>query len=208
MNELAQFQRIPAWCWGLILGLMMSLTTHSTIASEAEAATAIFAGGCFWCVEADFDKVSGVISTTSGYIGGTMPSPTYQFVSAGGSGYYEAVEVHYNPGQVSYAQLVDYFWHHIDPTDADGQFCDQGDSYRSAIFYLNDHQKSIAEASKTALLDSQQFLLIATAILPATQFHPAEAWHQNYYQDNPWRYRYYRFRCGRDQKIAQLWGSS
>ena len=171
----------------------------------AKPLVATFAGGCFWCVEADFDKVKGVLTTVSGYTGGNVTNPSYEQVSAGGTGHYEAVQVYYDPNQVSYETLVDYFWRHIDPTDASGQFCDKGDQYRTAIFYSNGTQRKIAETSKAALLTSGQFEAVVTAILPAKTFYPAEEYHQEFYLKNPVRYRYYRFTCGRDQRIKKLW---
>lgn len=180
--------------------LCLMLVMNTGFAKTEEA---IFAGGCFWCLEADFDKVKGVLATISGFDGGTSKNPTYKQVSAGKTGYAEAVRVVYNPDVVSYKQLVDYFWHHIDPTVKDAQFCDHGPQYRSAIFYLNDQQKNIALASKKAL--EKQFTQIFTEIVPTTQFYAAEDYHQHYYQNNPIRYKYYRYRCGRDQRVNEVW---
>ncbi len=173
----------------------------------AQTETAIFAGGCFWCTESDFDKVPGVVSTTSGYIGGHQQNPTYQQVSAGGSGHAEAVQVVYDPTQVSYAKLLDKFWHSVDPTTPDAQFCDHGSQYRSAIFYLNSEQQQLAEASKVALKKNKPFKQpIVTQIVAASTFYPAEAYHQNYHERNSVRYNYYRWSCGRDQRLEELWG--
>jgi peptide-methionine (S)-S-oxide reductase len=170
-------------------------------------ASAIFAGGCFWCMEPPYDKLDGVVSTTSGYIGGSAANPTYEQVSAGGTGYAEAVRVVYDPAKVSYDQLVDVFWHNVDPTQADGQFCDHGDQYRTAIFYENDQQKQIAERSLAELEKNKPFEgKIVTEIVPATMFYPAEDYHQDYYLKNPLRYKYYRWACGRDQRLTELWG--
>lgn len=165
---------------------------------------AIFAGGCFWCTESDFEKVPGVIAAVSGYTGGHVRNPSYEQVSAGGTGHRESVEVIFDPAKVSYAQLLDHFWHSIDPTDNDGQFCDNGGQYRSAIFYRNQSQKEQAEASKVAVM--RKFGKVYTDILPAGPFYPAEEYHQHYATKNPVRYHFYRFNCGRDQRLRQLWG--
>ncbi len=168
-------------------------------------ATATFAGGCFWCMEPPFDKLDGVVSTVSGYIGGRTNMPTYDDVSAGGTGHAEAVEIVYDPAKVSYDQLLDAFWRNVDPLDAGGQFCDRGDQYRSAIFVHDDRQLQGAEASKKAV-SSLLEQPIVTAIVPATTFYPAEDYHQDYYEKNPLRYRFYRFNCGRDGRLRELWG--
>ncbi|SON55113.1 Peptide methionine sulfoxide reductase MsrA [Hartmannibacter diazotrophicus] len=175
--------------------------------AAAASKTAVFAGGCFWCVEADFDHVPGVLKTTSGYIGGTVENPSYKQVSAGGTGHYEAVEITYDPSKVSYDALVTYFFHSVDPLDAHGQFCDRGDSYRTAIFVGNGEERSVAEAAKAA---AHKVLgrKIATKIIDRPTFYPAEQYHQGYYEKNPIRYRYYRTRCGRDQRVKSLWGKS
>jgi len=189
----------------LILTLtVMMLLSASVFAAETQKA--IFAGGCFWCLEADFDKIPGVIKTVSGYTGGVTQNPTYKAVSNGGTGHVEAVEVYYNPSKINYSELLNYFWHHIDPTDAKGQFCDKGKQYRSAIFYQNEQQKKLAQSSKQALIDSGQFKQVATLILPASTFYPAEFYHQDYYKKNPIRYKFYRYTCGRDKKIKEVWG--
>jgi peptide-methionine (S)-S-oxide reductase len=171
----------------------------------AASATAIFAGGCFWCVEADFEKLPGVIAAESGYTGGTTPNPSYQQVSAGGSGHAEAVRVTYDPAKVSYQQLVDYFWRHIDPTVKDRQFCDAGTQYRSAIYWQNEAERRIAEASRDALLKSGKLRQIFTEITAASPFYPAEEYHQDYYKKNPIRYAYYRLSCGRDARVHEIW---
>lgn len=172
----------------------------------ATTATAIFAGGCFWCVEADFDKLDGVISTTSGYDGGTSPDPTYEQVSAGHTGYAEVVRIVYNPQKVTYPQLLDYFWQQIDPVDASGQFCDRGLQYRSAIFYVNEVQKQQALESKCALEGSGRLSKpVATAITPSTHFYAAEDYHQDFYKKNSLRYHTYRLGCGRDARLRVLW---
>jgi methionine-S-sulfoxide reductase len=188
------------------LALAAALLVSAAPASAAER-TAIFAGGCFWCVEADFDKLPGVTATVSGYIGGTVPNPTYKQVSAGGTGHYEAVEVHYDPAKVSYETLVGYFFRSVDPLDAGGQFCDRGDSYRTAIFTDGPEQAKAAQAAKAAA-GAELGRKVATVISPASTFYAAEDYHQNFYETNPVRYKYYRFRCGRDQRVQQLWGES
>ncbi len=168
---------------------------------------AIFAGGCFWCVEADFDKVAGVLSTVSGYIGGTTPNPTYQQVTAGGTGHIEAVQISFDPSRVRYQQLLDVFWKSVDPYDKGGQFCDRGDSYRTAVFYTSDEQKKLVEASKAALQANGPLKQpLATDILEAGTFTKAEEYHQDYYKKNPIRYGYYRAGCGRDARLQDLWG--
>lgn len=173
--------------------------------SSKTGATAIFAGGCFWCLEADFDKLPGVTATESGYTGGKTPSPTYHQVSAGGTGHTESVRITYDPAKVSYRQLVEYFWRHIDPTVKDRQFCDVGTQYRSAIYWQNEAERKIAEAGRDALLKSGRFEHIYTEIAPASAFYPAEEYHQDYYQKNPIRYNYYRFGCGRDARVHEVW---
>lgn len=171
------------------------------------AGVAIFAGGCFWCTESDFDKLPGVIETTSGYIGGHVANPTYEQVSAGTSGHIEAVRVRYDPSKTSYAQLLEAFWPTIDPITPNAQFCDRGPQYRSAIFYANPTEQQLAEASKASLDQSARLPgPVVTEILPATTFYPAEDYHQDYYLRNPLRYNYYRNGCGRDQRLMQLWG--
>jgi peptide-methionine (S)-S-oxide reductase len=175
------------------------------LAGPAAAATAIFAGGCFWCLEADFDKLPGVIATESGYTGGKTPNPSYQQVSAGGTGHTEAVRVSYDPARVGYAQLVEYFWRHIDPTVKDRQFCDVGTQYRSGIYWQNEAERKIAEASRDALLKSGKLKQVLTEITAASAFYPAEEYHQDYYTKNPIRYAYYRRGCGRDARVQEIW---
>ena len=168
-------------------------------------AEAIFAGGCFWCMEPPFEKLKGVKSVVSGYTGGTTKNPTYEQVSAGGTGHYEAVLVTYDPRQVSYATLLDGFWHNIDPLDAGGQFCDKGGQYRAAIFYRNPAERQLAEQTRQKIAQTRRWN-IATQILPATPFYLAEGYHQDYAKKNPVRYKFYRFNCGRDHRLEQLWG--
>lgn len=174
-------------------------------AAPEQSATAIFAGGCFWCVEADFDKVPGVLSTESGYAGGQLKNPTYEQVSRGGTGHAESVRVTYDPTKVSYEQLLDYFWRHVDPTVKDQQFCDKGNQYRTAIFYQNNAQRLAALASQSALEKSGHLAHVYTEIVPAGTFYPAEEYHQDYYKKNPIRYKFYRTSCGRDARIAEVW---
>ena len=178
----------------------------SGAAAQDKTAKAIFAGGCFWCVEADFDKVPGVLSTTSGYIGGTVKNPTYQQVSGGTTGHAEAVEVVYDPGKVTYAKLLDTFWRNIDPLAKDKQFCDSGNEYRSAIFYLDDEQKKLAEETKKTVEAKFAPKQVYTQIVKATEFYKAEDYHQDFYKKNESRYKFYRWNCGRDQRLEQLWG--
>jgi peptide-methionine (S)-S-oxide reductase len=197
----------------LVAGLALVAAASPALAQGAPPAgepgrqTAIFAGGCFWCMEHPFDEIAGVLSVTSGYTGGTKANPTYEEVSSGTTGHAESVEVAYDPAKVSYQKLVDVFWHNIDPLTPNAQFCDHGTQYRSAIFYRNDEQKRIAEASKEALAKSGRFdKPIVTQIVAASTFWPAEAYHQHYYKTNPTRYKFYRYNCGRDQRLEQLWG--
>ncbi|MBL8429047.1 MAG: peptide-methionine (S)-S-oxide reductase MsrA [Dechloromonas sp.] len=182
--------------------------SFQTLALEPQAAkaSALFAGGCFWCIEADFEKLPGVIEVESGYTAGPTKNPSYEAVSSGRTGHTEAVRVIYDPKKVSYPQLVEYFWRHIDPTVKDRQFCDAGSQYRSGIYWQNDAEKNAAEASRDALLKSARFPVIYTEVLPASTFWPAEEYHQDYYKKNPIRYAYYRSGCGRDARVQQLWG--
>lgn len=181
--------------------------TERTTAVVENPGIAVFAGGCFWCTESDFDKVHGVLSTTSGYIGGPSANPTYEQVSSGTSGHIEAVQVRFDPAKTSYATLLRAYWPTIDPLTPNRQFCDGGPQYRSAIFYANADEQRLAEASKAALQASGRFTQpIVTDLLPATAFYPAEDYHQDYATKNPLRYRYYRNGCGRDQRLEQLWG--
>jgi peptide-methionine (S)-S-oxide reductase len=191
------------------LVFVMACAMAGPVLAQASAKTekATFAGGCFWCVEADFDKVDGVLSTTSGYLGGTTPNPTYKTVSAGGTGHVEAVEIVYDPAKVTYAQLLDVFWRSIDPFAKDRQFCDACDMYRSAIFAHDGAQRALAEQSKRALEQSGKFTQpIQTQIADATTFYAAEDYHQDYYKKNPAKYTFYRWNCGRDQRLEQIWG--
>jgi len=168
---------------------------------------ATFAGGCFWCVESDFEKLPGVVSVISGYAGGTEMMPTYEQVSSGTTGYLESVQVHYDPAKVSYAQLLDWFWRHVDPTDPDGSFVDRGKQYRSAIFYATDEERRLAEESKARLAASGRFdKPVETEIRPLTTFYEAEAYHQDYHDTHALKYNFYRYRSGRDQFLDKVWG--
>jgi len=174
-----------------------------------KTAVAVFAGGCFWCMEPPFDALDGVLATTSGYTGGHVENPSYQQVSEGGTGHREAVRVEYDPARVSYQQLLDVFWRNVDPLDGDGQFCDRGSQYGSAIFVAGAEQRRLAEGSKRALEQSKRFAKpIATEIVAAGPFYPAEDYHQDYARKNPLRYRFYRSRCGRDARLEAVWGAA
>jgi len=181
--------------------------TGSPLPAANEVAT--FAGGCFWCMEPPFKKLPGVVSVTSGYTGGTLPNPTYRQVSAGNTGHAESIEVIYDPSQISYEKLLDVYWHNIDPTTPKQQFCDSGDQYRTAIFYHDEKQKKLAEASRDALQKSDVLhgAKIFTEITPASTFYAAEEFHQEYYRKEAIRYEIYRHGCGRDQRLQQLYGS-
>jgi peptide-methionine (S)-S-oxide reductase len=200
--------------WSAILGVVLlsaaaPIAHGQAAAPAAGTAAATFAGGCFWCMEPPFDKLPGVIATTSGYIGGTKKYPTYEEVSAGITGHTEAVRVVYDPAKISYEKLLEVFWRNIDPTVKDRQFCDYGTQYRTGIFTHDTEQRRLAEASKAALEKSKPFKdPIVTPIADAGEFWPAEEYHQDYYLKNPVRYNYYRTGCGRDRRLAQLWGSA
>jgi peptide-methionine (S)-S-oxide reductase len=176
--------------------------------SKSQAtATATFAGGCFWCMEPPYDEIAGVLSTISGYAGGTKKNPTYEQVTSGTTGHAEVVQITYDPNKVTYEKLLEVFWRNIDPLTANAQFCDHGSQYRSAIFYHDEAQKRLAEKSKQAV--QQRFKEpVATEIVPAREFYPAEDYHQDYYKKNPIRYKVYRYSCGRDQRLEELWGAS
>jgi len=196
--------------WKSTLGML--LLCAAGVISIADTALAgpqkaTFAGGCFWCIEHPYDHHAGVLSAVSGYTGGLQPNPTYEQVSSGGSGHVEAVEISFDPEKITYAELLDIFWKQIDPTDAGGQFADRGNQYRPVIFYHDEEQKRLAEASRDALAASGRFSApLAVAIVPASDFYPAEEYHQGYAEKNPLRYRYYRFGSGRDQFLQRIWG--
>ena len=195
----------------IALGIMAGSFAGSDRPAAAQAAKkgrakATFAGGCFWCMEPPYDKLPGVVSTTSGYIGGTKKNPTYEEVSAGTTGHAEAVQVVYDPAKVSYAKLLDVFWRNVDPLTANAQFCDHGDQYRTAIFVHDAEQKRLAEESKAQVQKKFIERKVVTEITQAAVFYPAEEYHQDYYEKNPIRYKFYRTSCGRDARLEELWG--
>jgi peptide-methionine (S)-S-oxide reductase len=194
---------------GTLLGLGPAIAGAQSVGGSTATAKATFAGGCFWCVEEVFQEADGVISATSGYTGGKEANPTYEQVSDGGTGHAEAVEVIYDPSKVSYERLLQLFWHNVDPLTPDRQFCDGGHQYRSAIFYHDETQRQLAESSKRAIEASKRFdKPIVTEIVPAGPFYPAEEYHQDYYTKNPLRYKFYKFNCGRAQRLKELWGET
>jgi peptide-methionine (S)-S-oxide reductase len=206
-------KRFRIWHALTVGGILLTALWMTTQAEETPKPPtpgldkATFAGGCFWCMEHAFEELDGVVSTTSGYTGGRTENPTYREVSAGGTGHAEAVEVLYNPKKTSYEKLLEVFWRNIDPTAADHQFCDYGNQYRSEIFYHNEEQKQLAERSKAALERSKPFKEpIVTKITSASVFYRAEEYHQDFYKKNPIRYKFYRYNCGRDQRLGELWG--
>lgn len=189
------------------MSVILMASTSAMAATNLEKAT--FAGGCFWCMEHPFDEIPGVVSVTPGYTGGQKKNPTYEEVSAGGTGHAESVQIVYDPAKVTYEKLLDVYWHNIDPVAKDRQFCDTGHQYRSAIFYHNEEQHRLALQSKALLEKNKTFKEpIATEIVQATEFYPAEDYHQHYYKKNPIRYKYYRTTCGRDKRLKELWGSA
>ena len=190
-----------------ILALPLTLIAAGTVTAAGNLEKATFAGGCFWCMEHPFDALPGVVSVTAGYTGGQKKNPTYQEVSAGGTGHAEAVQIVYDPSKITYAKLLDVYWRNVDPTTKDRQFCDAGNQYRSAIFYHTEEQHKEALQSKAELEKTKPFKgPIVTEIVPAGDFYPAEEYHQHYYKKNPIRYWYYRNGCGRDQRLKELWG--
>lgn len=196
-----------------IAALVVTFVTQALWAGQSPTnnspATAYFAGGCFWCMEPPFDKQPGVLATESGYMGGALENPTYKQVSAGGTGHAETLRVTYDPSQVSYEQLLEIFWRNVDPTDSGGQFCDRGHQYRSAIFVADENQRQQAEKSIQDIQVSHfAGAALATVISSSGVFYPAEEYHQNFYQRNPLRYKYYRYRCGRDARLQELWGDA
>jgi peptide-methionine (S)-S-oxide reductase len=185
-----------------------NLQAASQAAMDATPGKAYFAGGCFWCMEEAFEKVEGVLSATSGYMGGTVANPSYEEVSAGRTGHAESVEVVYDPARVSYQKLLDAFWHNVDPITPNAQFCDHGSQYRSAIFFQTDEEKRASDTSKQAIEQSKRFKEpIVTQIVMASQFYPAEEYHQDFYKKNPVRYKFYKYNCGRTKRLEELWGS-
>ena len=177
--------------------------------SKARLESAVLGGGCFWCIEADYEKLDGVVDVVSGYTGGHIKNPTYKQVSAGGSGHIEVVKVTYDANKITYSQILDYFWRQIDPTRDDGQFCDSGPQYRPAIFYQDETQKKLAIASTKQIEQTKPFAQpLKVELIQASTFYPAEDYHQDYYKKNPLRYNFYRYNCGRDARVEQLWGES
>lgn len=185
-----------------------NVQTNSQAAVDANFSKAYFAGGCFWCMEEAFEKVEGVLSATSGYMGGMVANPSYEEVSAGRTGHAESVEVVYDPARVSYQKLLDAFWHNVDPITPNAQFCDHGSQYRSAIFFQTDEEKRASDTSKQAIEQSKRFKEpIVTQIVMASQFYPAEEYHQDFYKKNPVRYKFYKYNCGRTKRLEELWGN-
>jgi methionine-S-sulfoxide reductase len=206
INKLLVRLALAAAVTGAGIGLSMAEGTQSPLTPvPAGIAEATFAAGCFWCSEKDFEKVAGVTEVVSGYTGGSLQNPTYHQVGTNLTGHFEAVRVRYDPKKVSYDTLLDTYWHNVDFLDGGGQFCDRGSSYRPAIFVHDDAQKAAAQASKAALSRDRNGLEIAVQILPASDFTPAEDYHQDYYKTNPMRYKLYRSGCGRDARLQQLW---
>lgn len=204
---MATQRRLTLFTIGLLIGMTFAFTPSNAAPGAATEAKAYFAGGCFWCMEETFEKVDGVLAVVSGYMGGTVANPTYEQVSAGRTGHAEAVEVTYNPQKVSYQKLLDAFWRNVDPVTPNAQFCDHGSQYRSAVFYTTDEEKRLAEASKAAIEQAKQFPTpIVTELVPASTFYQAEDYHQDYYKKNPFRYKYYKYSCGRAQRLEALWG--
>ena len=187
------------------LGLLLMAPALFGQNKKKSVAMATLAGGCFWCMEPPFDKINGVISTTSGYTGGSVDNPTYRQVSSGGTGHTEAVEVRYDPNKVSFAELIEVFWKNVDPTVKNRQFCDSGSQYRSAIFYHDEEQKKVALETKKRIEEEKDWT-IQTEVVKGAKFYPAEEYHQDYYLKNPVRYKYYRNGCGRDKRLEALWG--
>lgn len=193
---------IAAWAWSVGL-------PAEKAAEPGPVAKAYFAGGCFWCMEEAFEKLDGVVDAVSGYMGGTVKNPSYEEVSTGRTGHAESVEVRYDPKKVTYTQLLEAFWRNVDPVTANAQFCDHGSQYRAAIFYQGDEEKRAAEDSKHAIEQAKRFKdPVVTQIVAAPQFYPAEEYHQDFYKKNPIRYKYYKFSCGRAQRLETLWGKS
>jgi len=184
-----------------------NVQSTSLAAAGATSGKAYFAGGCFWCMEEVFEKVEGVLSATSGYMGGTVSNPTYEEVSAGRTGHAESVEVVYDPAKVSYPKLLEAFWRNVDPITPNAQFCDHGNQYRSAIFFQTEDEKRASDSSKQVIEQSRRFKEpIVTQIVMAPQFYPAEEYHQDFYKKNPIRYKLYKYNCGRAQRLEELWG--
>lgn len=193
----------------MLFAWLLSISAIADTANESKLESVVLGGGCFWCIEADYEKLDGVVDVISGYAGGHVKNPTYKQVSAGGSGHIEVVKVTYDANKINYSQILDYFWRHIDPTRDDGQFCDRGAQYRPAIFYQDETQKKLALASQKQVEQTKPFVQpLKVELIQATIFYPAEDYHQDYYKKNPIRYNFYRYNCGRDARVEQLWGES
>ncbi len=193
----------------ILSGIVILHISNGAGAAPNASAKAYFAGGCFWCMEEAFEKVDGVIAAVSGYMGGTVPNPSYEDVSAGRTGHAESVEVQYDPSKVTYTQLLEAFWRNVDPITPNAQFCDHGTQYRAAIFYQTEQEKRLAEESKQAIEQAKRFSQpIVTQIASATPFYAAEDYHQDFYKKNPIRYKFYKYSCGRAQRLEELWGKS
>lgn len=200
-------RRLITLVTGLIAWLILANVPLTETPGASPSAKAYFAGGCFWCMEEAFEKVEGVVTVVSGYMGGTVANPTYEEVSAGRTGHAESVEVIYDPTKVTYQKLLDAFWHNVDPLTPNAQFCDHGTQYRSAIFYSSEEEKRLAEESKATIEQAKKFPApIMTQLAPAATFYPAEDYHQDYYKKNPLRYKYYKYGCGRANRLETLWG--
>ncbi|HXX75042.1 MAG TPA: peptide-methionine (S)-S-oxide reductase MsrA [Nitrospiraceae bacterium] len=206
MKYVRRFSAMWSGAMIIVIVALLNVLSHSVVES-GETARAYFAGGCFWCMEEAFEKVDGVIAVVSGYMGGTLQSPSYEEVSAGRTGHAESVEVLYDPSKVTYNQLLEAFWRNVDPITTNAQFCDHGTQYRAVIFYQNDQEKRFAEESKQAIEQSKRFSQpILTQIVMASQFYAAEEYHQDFYKKNPIRYKFYKYNCGRAQRLDELWG--
>ena len=191
----------------ILISLALAVAALQPVQAESQMKTAILAGGCFWCVESDYEKLDGIGDVVSGYIGGHVDNPTYQQVSSGTSGHIEAAIINYDASKISYTQILDYFWRHIDPTNDKGQFCDFGPQYRPAIFYQDEEQHELARQSLQNIRETKPFSdPIRVELIKATKFYPAEDYHQDYYKKNPVRYKFYRYSCGRDARVEELWG--
>jgi peptide-methionine (S)-S-oxide reductase len=196
------------WLVAMLLAAGPQGYAEQPTATSGTAAKAYFAGGCFWCMEEAFEKLDGVLDVVSGYMGGSVKNPSYEQVSAGQTGHAESVEVRYDPAKVTYTQLLEAFWRNVDPITPNAQFCDHGNQYRAAIFYQGEDERRAAEDSKRAIEQSKRFSTpIVTQLTAASEFYPAEEYHQDFYKKNPIRYKYYKFTCGRAQRLESLWGN-
>jgi len=207
--SMTTLQRLTIIAVGFMTCVTLTVWLSSGVQSAPTTAKAYFAGGCFWCMEEAFEKVDGVLTVVSGYMGGTVANPTYEQVSDGRTGHAEAIEVTYDPTKVTYQKLLDAFWRNIDPVTPNAQFCDHGTQYRAAVFYSTDEEKRLAEESKSKIEQSKRLPVpIVTQLVQASTFYQAEDYHQDYYKKNPLRYKYYKYSCGRAQRLEALWGKS